>query len=643
MLRALNVAVMSVVLVSAAGPAAQQTAGPPRDPGAATGDTAVGTASLAGTVVVAGTGQPARHARVTITSAELRGGRSASTDDQGRFAFGNLPAGRYSLSVSKPGHVNISYGQTRPGPGRPGTPIQLSDGQRFEARLQIPKGGVITGTILDEQGEAIPGTPVRVLRYGMQSGVRTLQQAGSGSTDDRGIYRVYGLQPGEYLVLATPRNLGATAQLEQLRTEVVALRERAAALSLQDAAQARLLLERANVGQGQLSDVDEPATGYAPVYYPGTTVPASAASMVLNAGEERSGVDFQLQLVPIARVEGIVVNATDQPVQNTQVVLVPVGQNVPGIGTHSARADRDGKFTINGVGPGQYTLIARGAAGAQVRTMADVVDGPGARGVPGGRGPGPLGGRGPGGRGQPDVPRLWAMTDVTVDGRSVSDLVLTLQAGMAVTGRILFQGTSQQPPADPSRMRVTLVPMDPVNGTREMAPAQGRVEANGRFTIGSVAPGRYRLTAAGAGNGWFLESAVVDGQDSLDFPVEVKPNQNISNALITFTDRQAELSGTLTDSRGQPAPDYTLIAFPTDQRFWTPQSRRIQSTRPATDGRFMFRTLPPGDYRLTPVVDPEPGSWYDPAFLQQLESSALRVSIAEGEKKVQDIRISGVQ
>jgi hypothetical protein len=42
-------------------------------------------------------------------------------------------------------------------------------------------------------------------------------------------------------------------------------------------------------------------------------------------------------------------------------------------------------------------------------------------------------------------------------------------------------------------------------------------------------------------------------------------------------------------------------------------------------------------------VDPEPGSWYDPAFLQQLESSALRVSIAEGEKKVQDIRISGVQ
>jgi hypothetical protein len=57
----------------------------------------------------------------------------------------------------------------------------------------------------------------------------------------------------------------------------------------------------------------------------------------------------------------------------------------------------------------------------------------------------------------------------------------------------------------------------------------------------------------------------------------------------------------------------------------------------------MFRTLPPGDYRLTPVVDPEPGSWYDPAFLQQLESSALRVSIAEGEKKVQDIRISGVQ
>ena len=69
-------------------------------------------------------------------------------------------------------------------------------------------GSVITGTVVDEYGEATAGTQVRVMRYVMQGGRRTLQQAGTGSTDDRGIYRVYGLQPGDYIVSAVPRNAG---------------------------------------------------------------------------------------------------------------------------------------------------------------------------------------------------------------------------------------------------------------------------------------------------------------------------------------------------------------------------------------------------------------------------------------------------
>lgn len=81
-------------------------------------DTATGTASITGAVVVAGTGQPARKARVTLSGAELRGSRRAVTDEFGRFAFAGLPAGRYSLAASKPGHVSVSYGQRVPEIGR---------------------------------------------------------------------------------------------------------------------------------------------------------------------------------------------------------------------------------------------------------------------------------------------------------------------------------------------------------------------------------------------------------------------------------------------------------------------------------------------------------------------------------------------
>jgi hypothetical protein len=158
------------------------------------------------------------------------------------------------------------------------------------------------------------------------------------------------------------------------------------------------------------------------------------------------------------------------------------------------------------------------------------------------------------------------------------------------------------------------------------------------LTVPSLPPGRYRISAGGA-NAWFVESAVVGGQDALDFPFEVKPNQNVSGVAITMTDRQTEISGIVTDDKSQPALDYTLVVFPADSRYWNGSARRIQTIRPGTDGRYTSRNLPPGDYKIGTVLEIEPGAASDPAFLQQLESSALRVTIAAGEKKVQDIRV----
>jgi protocatechuate 3,4-dioxygenase beta subunit len=614
---------------------------PPRDVNAPGAPLAVGKGSISGTVVVAGTGQPARRARVGLSGgADVGGGRSTTTDDMGRFAFGALPEGRYNLSASKPGHISGSYGQRSP--GRPGTPIQLADGQKLELQLQITRGGVITGTVLDEHAEAVPGTPVRALRYVMQSGQRTLQSAGSGQTDDRGVYRIYGLQPGEYIVYAAPRNTTQGVQAAR-QAELQQLIEQSAAVARLEAAQAQALQQRiaqlrANVPAPDSPDSNDATSGYAPVYYPGTTAPSSAAPVTLAPGEEKGSIDFQYQVVPIASVEGYVTSTASQPVSNIQVSLVNTAFAVPGISPGSARPDAQGAFRIPNVPPGQYSLIARATIGGPGGREG----GPAGRGaMPGGRGE-MLAGRGRAGAASgPDLVRLWATADVTVDGRNVSNVVLTLQPGMSVSGRIVFEGAAQQP-ADLTRLRVNLAPAVTPGAPAEVAiAAAGRVDAEGRFSIASVVPGRYRLNASGAGSGWFLGSSTVDGQESLDFPLEVKPNQAINGAVVTFVDRQSELAGTIVNERAQPVPDYTLIVYPADQRYWTPQSRRIQSARPATDGRFSFRNLPAGEYRLVPVYDPEPGSWFDPAFLQQLETASVRVSIAEGEKKEQHLRVPG--
>jgi protocatechuate 3,4-dioxygenase beta subunit len=190
---------------------------------------ATGTGVIAGTVLTEGSGTAVRRARVTLTAPELRGSRTATTGDQGAFSFTALPAGRYSLSASKPGYVNISYGARRA--GRPGTPIQLLDGQKMEkAVLSLPKGAVVTGVVMDEHGEPSPGTQVRVMRAVMRTGERTYEQAGQDQTDDRGIYRIYGLQPGDYIVNAMPRNANLGDLQQSIRAEIEALMSQVQAL-----------------------------------------------------------------------------------------------------------------------------------------------------------------------------------------------------------------------------------------------------------------------------------------------------------------------------------------------------------------------------------------------------------------------------
>ena len=605
----------------------------PRDAGQPQTAIPTGTAVISGTVVVTGTGQPARRARVTLNAMDGGGSRSVTTDDNGGFVFNGIIAGRYNLSASKNGHVGVTYGQTRP--GRPGTPIQLADGEKFSASMQIARGSVITGTVLDEHGEPTPGTQVRVMRYVMQSGRRTLQQSGTGSTDDRGIYRVYGLQPGEYVVSAVPpRTAGPGMDAARMTAELEAVRQRIAVAV--DQAATRELVTRASMLQAELPAQEEQPTGYAPVYYPGTIAATDAAPVPLGIGEERSSVDFQLQRVPMARVEGSVVNGTGVATQNIQLTLTNAAQSVPGLGAISGRAEADGRFRLTNVPPGQYRLVARAnAASATGRGGGPDPDNPTVPGAP------IAPGVGRGGRGnQPPPIRLWGAVDVPVDGRTQSNVIVTLQQGLTVTGRIAFEGTTLQPPADLSRIRVNLSPADPSSSGGLLQASSGTVDASGKFSIPSVVPGIYRLTASNAGNGWVTASATIDGQDTLDFPTEIKAGSANNSAVITYTDKQSQLAGTITNQRGEPAPAYTLILYSADERFWGPQSRRIRSTRPATDGQFTFATIPPGDYKLVALADVEPGAWFDPAFLLQMEGAAISVRVAEGEKRVQNVQIS---
>jgi hypothetical protein len=123
----------------------------------------------------------------------------ALTNSNGQFLFRALGAGRYSLSAQLGGFVLGSFGQTRP--DGPSAPIRLAEGQRLtDVTIRLWKYGVVTGRVLDEAGEPAIGMSVRVLRR--TSAARGVQWVplGQVTTDDRGIYRLGSLVPGEFIV-----------------------------------------------------------------------------------------------------------------------------------------------------------------------------------------------------------------------------------------------------------------------------------------------------------------------------------------------------------------------------------------------------------------------------------------------------------
>jgi protocatechuate 3,4-dioxygenase beta subunit len=165
---------------------------------------ATGTSRLSGVVVTGERSpQPVRRAIVTISGSALGLSRSTITDDGGRFTFDALPAGRFTVTAARRAYLTSAFGAAYPGDA--GTAITVGEAAQVDdVRITLWKGAVLTGAIVDASGTPIPSVAVTVFRV-TESDYAT---AGEDVTNDRGVYRVYGLPPGDYIVVAAPRPAG---------------------------------------------------------------------------------------------------------------------------------------------------------------------------------------------------------------------------------------------------------------------------------------------------------------------------------------------------------------------------------------------------------------------------------------------------
>jgi hypothetical protein len=602
---------------------------------------------LSGVVVTSdATPQPVRRAIVTL-GGNATNGQSAITDDQGRFAFAGLPAGHFTLTASKAAHITTAYGAR--GPGRPGTTIALGAGQSIDnLTLLLPHGASVSGVVRDRTGEPAATVQVVVIRIDGSRPAADPAASPDCLTDDRGVFRAYGLGPGTYIVAALPRLPGLNGGMSVMSVDDVDAAFREQRLRAGRSANGLSAASSAQAAASVPAPKPPVVYGYVPIYHPGTPVNTDATRLTLRAGEDLNGIDITLDLATLSTIQGTVVNPGG-PLPELTLTMSADGPAVAApFGTvPSLTGDGGGRPGVNGndtfkyinVAPGHYTIVAQTS---YTRTTVTAGGFSTARVDPG------------------TVPMLWASTKVDVTGNDLAGLTLQLQPAMTIAGRVAFSATSLAPPQSLASIRVTLLPVDSgsfgvyttaVNGVPSgpvrLPSPTATVRGDGTFEVLGVLPGRYNVTAAvsGAGgpNGWWLQSALANGRDLLDAPFDIGAGGSVAAAVLTLTDQHTEISGVLQAGAAHPAPDYFVIVFASDPAIRPAGSRRVKATRPASDGHFSFVDLPAGEYILAALTDVVGDEWQVPTFLEQVERSGagVKVTLGDGEKKTQNLQISG--
>lgn len=282
------------------------------------------TATVSGSVTL--NGSPMRNAVVGLqlqNQSPPQQSQRATTDADGRFRFPDVVAGQYLLSALTPGFYSTSDSMN----GMPGRVLNVASGETIEnLELQLKRGAVITGRVIDENNEPIAEIQVQLARVGDRIRVpQNMLNFSANNTDDRGIYRIFGLPPGKYQV--------------------------SVGVSLKDGNTNSFVRTRTFVEQ---------------TFHPDTTEQAKAKIIELEEGQEASDVDIRIgKMTSAYEVSGRVIDSqTGQPVAGASVNF---GQIHPATGrfgwtTSGTRTDTNGEFHGMGLRTGKYGAYVRSSS-----------------------------------------------------------------------------------------------------------------------------------------------------------------------------------------------------------------------------------------------------------------------------------------
>jgi hypothetical protein len=474
------------------------------------------------------------------------------------------------------------------------------------------------GRVTDQDGEPVVYSPVRILKVAYSTeGWLEPALVLSVTTNDLGEYRAFWLPPGQYLVNAGPAQLStfgnqgmtnpANSDASIPTTFVVPSTRPRASPPPEDEVSASL--------------------GFAStLYYPDTPDVRSAEVINLAPGVEAARIDIRMsQPLNSVRLTGRVVDSsgrlvterfglsiTDWP-DATPFPLARVGVVTALVPATDLEKRARGAVSYVYV-PGNGRFEGAAAPGVfQIRATQ-----------------GEFSGR--------------AIIDV---GNRDLDVIVPLRPLTEVTGRVVVENTT----SDALNLNGLEVAIRTAPSTQFTTP----VGPDGSLRIERVIVGDYRVyvpslasTPAApisappaaalppAFENAYVKVTRAGGVDVTNGLLRVEGVEPADPVEIVLSLRGASIEGRALNSRGEAASRATVVLLPEGQPPFRPDRQRTFTT--SETGRFQFRGLPPGEYRVLAWEDVDAGAWFNPSFLNSYERAALRVQLAEGEHR--DLAVS---
>ena len=532
--------------------------------------------AIAGTIVRGDTGEPVKRAVITLRAAEpgrrTGAGQTAVSGPDGRFEISGVAPGQYRIRVNRNGFLTAEYGQR--GYDKPGAPVTVSAGSTASnLAVKLLPAGVISGTVVNEDGERVSYVSVSVLKAAYAQGRAQWTPAGSASTNDLGEYRIFDLNPGRYY------------------------------LSARYSANYGLGFRPAAAGTRDTEQGDE---GYATQFYPGTFDPANARPIEVGPGSDVRGMDIRLAPTRMLRISGNVRFDGQAPAADVEqrgrggpagmrgfgarpmVSLVPQGSIaiLGSLGRRAAMVQADGRFEIRGVTPGAYSL------------RADLFD-----------------------RNR----RQSARIPVVVGNSNLEGVSLTLAPVPALPGRV------QVDPKDNVKLeslRVRLQGLEDSGGSGMgpgMGPGAGAVSAEGKFSVENLSPQVYSVSLPGLPDTHYLAAIRLNDVDITNSPVDLTGGV-LGELTIALSSGAGIVQGAVTQEQ-RPAEGVTVVLIPDGARKEVAHFYKTATTD--QNGKFTLKGIAPGEYKAFAWDEIEGGAYRDPVFQKKFEAKGTTVSVKQ--------------